>query len=76
MLELLTIVIFAWLLFKTIGLTLRLTWGIAKIISGILMLFALPLLIVGLLSVGGIVMFIPIIMLCVAAGITKACLDW
>ena len=75
MLELLTIVIFAWLLFKTIGLTLRLTWGIAKIISGILMLFALPLLIVGLLSVGGIVMFIPIIMLCVAAGITKACLD-
>ncbi|MBR2896120.1 MAG: hypothetical protein IKC03_10770 [Oscillospiraceae bacterium] len=76
MLELLTIVIFAWLLFKTIGLTLRLTWGIAKIISGILMLFALPLLIVGLLFVGGIVIFIPIIMLCVAAGITKACLDW
>lgn len=75
MLKLLTVIIFTWLFFKTIGLTFQLTWGIAKIISGTLMLFALPLLIVGLLFVSGILIFIPIIMLCIAAGITKACLD-
>lgn len=73
MLELLTIIVFAWLLIKTIGLTLKLTWGVAKIVSGILMVLALPLLIIGLLFVGGIVLIVPIIMVCIAAGITKAC---
>ena len=73
MLELLTIIVFTWLLIKTIGLTLKLTWGVAKIVSGILMVLALPLLIIGLLFVGGIVLIVPIIMICIAAGITKAC---
>ena len=73
MLELLTIIVFTWLLIKTIGLTLKLTWGVAKIVSGILMVLALPLLIIGLLFVGGIVLIVPIIMVCIAAGITKAC---
>ena len=73
MFELLTIIVFAWFLIKTIGLTLKLTWGVAKIVSGILMVLALPLLIIGLLFVGGIVLIVPIIMVCIAAGITKAC---
>ena len=73
MFELLTIIVFAWLLIKTIGLTLKLTWGVAKIVSGILMVLALPLLIIGLLFVGSIVLIVPIIMVCIAAGITKAC---
>ena len=73
MFELLTIIVFAWLLIKTIGFTLKLTWGVAKIVSGILMVLALPLLIIGLLFVGGIVLIVPIIMVCIAAGITKAC---
>ena len=30
MFELLTLVIFMWLLVKTIGLAFRLTWGVAK----------------------------------------------
>ena len=74
MLKLLTVIVFIWLLFKTIGLTFKLTWGAAKIISSILMALALPLLIVGLLFVGGIVLIIPIIMVCIAAGITKLCI--
>ena len=73
MLELLTIIVFSWLLIKTIGLTLKLTWGVAKIVSGILMVLALPVLIIGLLFVGGIALLVPIIMICIAAGITKAC---
>lgn len=75
MLKLLTIIVFTWLFFKTIGLTLKLTWGAAKIISGILMALALPVLIAGLLLVGGIVLLVPIIMLCIAAGITKLCIE-
>lgn len=75
MLKLLTIIVFTWLLFKTIGLTLKLTWGAAKIISGILMAFALPLLIVGLLFVGGAVLLVPSVMVCIAAGITKLCIE-
>ena len=74
MFELLTIIVFAWLLIKTIGLMLKLTWGVAKIVSGILMVLALPLLIIGLLFVGGIVLIVPIIMVCIAAGIAKACI--
>lgn len=75
MLKLLTIIVFTCLLFKTIGLTLKLTWGVAKIVSGILMALALPLLIVGLVFVGGIILIAPIIMVCIAAGITKLCIE-
>ena len=75
MLKLLTTIVFIWLFFKTIGLTFKLTWGVAKIISGILMVLALPLLIVGLLFVGGIVLFVPIVLVCIAAGITKLCIE-
>lgn len=74
MFELLTIIVFAWLLIKTIGLMLKLTWGVAKIVSGILMVLALPLLIIGLLFVGGIVLIVPIVMVCIAAGIAKVCI--
>ena len=75
MFKLLTIIVFCWLFFKTIGLTLKLTWGAAKLISGILMVLALPVLIAGLLFVGGIVLLVPIVMLCIAAGITKLCIE-
>lgn len=75
MLKLLTVIVFIWLFFKTIGLTLKLTWGMAKIISGILMVIALPVLIAGLLFVGGMVLLIPIIMVCIAASITKFCIE-
>lgn len=74
MLKLLTVIVFVWLLFTTIGLTFKLAWSVAKIISSILMALALPLLIAGLLFAGGIVLIVPIVMVCIAAGITKACM--
>ena len=73
MFELLTIVVFAWLLFKTIGLMLRLTWGMAKIIAAIILVLAFPSLLVCLLFVGGIALLIPIAMVALAAGIIKVC---
>lgn len=75
MFELLTILVFLWLLWKTIGLMFKLTWGIAKFISGILLVLALPALIVSLLFVGGAVLLVPIVMVCIAAGITKICIE-
>lgn len=74
MFELLTCVVFAWILIKSIGLMLRLTWGIAKIIATILMVLALPALLVCLLFAGSIALLIPVAMVGLAAGIVKACI--
>ena len=73
MFELLTIIVFIWLLIKTIGLAFKLTWGMAKIIASILMLFAVPLLVVCVLFVGGAILIVPVVMIGIAAGIVKAC---
>ena len=72
--ELLTIVIFIWLLVKSIGLMLRLTWGTAKLIAGILIGLAFPVLIVCFLFAGGIALLAPILIIAIAAGILKACM--
>lgn len=74
MIELLPIVIFGWLFVKAIGFTFALTWGIAKIVCGILIGLALPVLIFCLLFVGGIALLAPVLMIAIAAGILKACL--
>lgn len=74
MFEILATVIFIWLMVKTIGFMFKLTWGIAKVIAGILMILALPALILGLVFAGGFLLLIPIILIAIAAGILKACL--
>ena len=73
MFELLTVVIFAWLLIKTIGLTLKLTWGAAKIIASILIGLALPVLIICLVFAGGLALLVPIAVIGAAFGLLKAC---
>lgn len=74
MFELLTIIVFAWLLIKAIGLAFKLTWGMTKIVASILMALALPLLIVCLLFVGGAILIVPVAMIGIAAGIMKSCI--
>ena len=74
MFELLTIIVFAWLLIKAIRLAFKLTWGMAKIVASVLMVLALPLLIVCLLFVGGAILIVPVAMIGVAAGIMKSCI--
>lgn len=73
MFELLTVVVFVWLLVKAIGLALRLTWGMAKVVASILMVLALPALIVCLIFVGGIALIIPVAVVGIAFGVLKAC---
>ena len=74
MFELLSVIVFVWLLIKAIRLALKLTWGMAKIIAGILIVLALPMLIVFLLFVGGAILIIPVAMIGIAAGIMKSCI--
>ena len=74
MFELLTIIVFAWLLIRAIGLAFKLTWGMAKIVASILLVLALPLLIVCLLFVGGAILIVPVAMIGIAAGIMKSCI--
>ncbi len=73
MFELLTIALFIWLMAKVIGLTFKLTWGVAKVFASILMVLAVPVLFVCLLFVGGIALLIPIVLIAIAFGIVKAC---
>ena len=73
MFELLTIALFLWLTAKAIGLALRLTWGMAKIVASILITLAFPILIVCLLFAGGLALLVPVAVVAVAAGILKAC---
>ena len=73
MFELLTLTLFVWLFVKAIGLTLRMTWGIAKITVSLLIGLALPVLFVSLIFIGGIALLVPIAMIAIAAAIVKAC---
>ena len=73
MFEILTLIVFVWILIKSIGLMLRLTWGAAKIIATVLLVLAFPALLVCMLFVGGIAMLIPIALVWLAGGILRAC---
>ena len=74
MFEFIIVAIFIWLVVKTVGIALKLTWGVAKIAASILICLAFPMLFFTLVFVGGIALLVPIIMIAIAAGILKACL--
>lgn len=73
MFELLTVVLFLWLLGNTVGFAFRLSWGIAKVVASLLIVLALPVLIVSVVFVGGLALIIPIAIIGLAFGITKVC---
>ena len=73
MFELLTTILFVWLGCKAIGLMLKLTWGMAKIVASVLIALALPVLVFCLIFLGGIALLVPLAMIAIAAGIVKAC---
>lgn len=73
MFELLTIILFIWLLGKAIGLAIKLTWGVAKAAASILMVIALPALVLCLLFAGGIALIVPLTIIGLAVGILKTC---
>ena len=71
MLELFAAVLFCWLLFKSIGLAFRITWGIAKCIVSVLFFLAVPLFIGCLLFAGGLAILLPLGLVALAFGILR-----
>lgn len=75
MFEFFMIIFFLWLMIRAIGFALKLTWGVAKIAASLLMVVALPVLVLCLLFAGGLLLIIPVILVGIAAGILKSCLN-
>ena len=73
MLELIMTVLFFWLFFKALGLALRMTWGIAKLLASLLFTIALPLLGFCLFFAGGLLILVPLGLVALAFGLLKAC---
>lgn len=73
MFEILTLVVFAWLVWKAFGLFFKITWGLARIIVALLLVFAFPALFVCIVFIGGVALLLPIVLIGVAVGILKAC---
>lgn len=76
MFELLVLVLFVWLFVKAIGLTFKVTWGLAKVIAVILFALSVPTLFICLLAASGVILLIPVVLVAVAVGILKATLNW
>lgn len=73
MLEILILVIFCWLSTKLLGLLFRMAWGVTKLLASVLFVLALPLLVLGLLFTGGMLLLVPLGLLALALGLLKAC---
>lgn len=73
LLDLLLTAFFIWLLFKAFGLTLRVAWGLTKVIAVVLFVMAIPALVACLLFAGGLLLLIPVAMVGVAVGILRSC---
>lgn len=59
MFEIIGTLLFLWLLWKVFGLLFRLTWGAVKVIAVFLLAAAIPILAVGLLCAGGMILLVP-----------------
>ena len=73
MFEFLAIILFVWLLVKAAGLVFKVTWGLAKVLAGLLMALAVPLLIVCVVFAGGLLILVPLALVGIAVAIVKAC---
>jgi hypothetical protein len=74
MLEILTVAVFLWLMAKSVGFMMKLTWGLAKVVAAVLMVLALPSLIICLVFASGLALLLPILLVAIAACLLKICL--
>ena len=73
LLDLLLTAFFIWLLLKAFGLTLRVAWGLTKVIAVLLFVLSIPALVACLLVAGGLLLLIPVAMVGIAVGILRSC---
>ena len=71
MLEILFSILAIWLFFKAVGLTFRVTWGVAKIVATILLAIAVPAFILLAIFAGGFVLLLPVALIAGAVGLLK-----
>lgn len=74
MIELLIVVLFLCLTGKLVGLLMKLTWGLIKVVGFILTLLAFPILVLCMIFAGGLALLIPFAMIASAYGLMKLCL--
>ena len=60
-----------WLFFKGVGLALRMTWGLAKLIGVVLMAVALPVAGVCVFMGLGVLLLLPVGLLLLALGLMQ-----
>lgn len=61
-----------WLFIKSVGLALRMTWGLAKLIGVVLMAVALPVAGVCVFMGLGMLLLLPVGLLLLALGLMRA----
>lgn len=61
-----------WLFFKGVGLALRMTWGLARLIGVVLMAVALPVAGVCVFMGLGVLLLLPVGLLLLALGLMRA----
>lgn len=62
-----------WLLFEVIKLSVKVAWGIAKVIAWMLSIVALPLFVILAISAGGFILLLPVGLLAAAFGLLLMC---
>lgn len=72
MLELLFVILFCWLFFKALGLAFRVAWCGTKIVASLLFGLAVPMLVLGLIFAGGLLLLIPVALTAIAFALLKA----
>ena len=72
MLELLIVMLFCWLFFKALGLAFRVAWCGTKILASLLFAAAVPMLVLGLVFAGGLLLLIPVALTAIAFALLKA----
>ena len=72
MMEILLIVLFCWLFYKSLSLIFRAAWGVTKVLASLLFVLAIPLLIGCLAFAGGILLLVPVAMVALAFGLLRA----
>lgn len=71
MIELISIIIYLWLLFAVGKLLFKVAWGTAKIIAGILLVLSFPAIVCTVFVAGSLLLLLPVGLLVVAACIIK-----
>lgn len=73
MFEAIICILFVWLFVKAMDLAFQAAWGLTKMAAVILFILALPVFIGCFLVAGGMMLLLPVALICVAWSILKTC---